>query len=375
MRRIVTIMMCWVASIATYAQKNTDCISIEEVTLTPGSEEGYITFKLNGSSIYYTAYNLDVVLPEGISVVMKNGKPDVKRVNAIYPYTLDDDDNKEYTHTVSATFGVVAKQQLRVACISLSNQNLTATSGSLFKVHVSVSAYAKPGVQQIPISGVCLKAVGQPGHYPASIVDNNVTIGNHTSVPVSVSAAAKWSTCILPFGAIVPEGVKAYTPKRHDETYVYLEKNSEMEAFTPYILYSEDGYSGMLEGDVDAALYPENGFVNKDGYLSGAIMPQVATEGYVLQNGVEGVKFYRITEGSKFTIPSGKCWANIPSGSNVKSLNFMFLDEDETGVTTALHDEKENMMMYDLHGRSVSNSAVLHKGIYIKNGEKVIVNK
>ena len=65
------------------------------------------------------------------------------------------------------------------------------------------------------------------------------------------------------------------------------------------------------------------------------------------------------------------CWIQLEkSPNNVRALNFVFEDE-ATGISTVKTTaDKMDGEWYDLSGRRVAQPA---KGIYVKNGKKVIV--
>lgn len=371
MKRLIFMLSCLTALFAR-ATETTDYISISSLTLTPGGDQGYFIVSLNGSENNYTAYNMDIHLPPGMEVVYNsNNKPNVvmmKNSSAVYPYDEDLFGDKTYYHTLTCSYGVVGERILRVACMSASNAVFTKTSGTLFYVFVKASAYTKPGSADITIDGVALKKVGMPEFNPEPRIDNNVTIGTESSLTVTVSATNQWSTCILPFDADVPEGVKAYTCSDKDEAdkVLILTEASTMMAYTPYILYSESGYSGTLSGTVDATKYPAEGYA-KSGYLNGAIEVQQVSEGYVLQKLSEGVKFYSCN-GTTFSISVGKCWVTLPAGAGSKGFGFR-IEETITGISSPQTAQPADNRIFNIYGQQVGAN---HNGIVISNGKKIL---
>lgn len=136
-----------------------------------------------------------------------------------------------------------------------------------------------------------------------------------------------------------------------------------MEAFTSYVLYCENGFSGSFTGSVDVANLPDGSFV-KTGYLNGAIVPQTINAGYVLQNQGEGMKFYQIREGDTFNIQPGKCWLSFEG--EPKMLNIKI--DETTGVESLVHPVS-SALQYDLSGRQRQH---VEKGIVIMNGKKIL---
>ena len=144
--------------------------------------------------------------------------------------------------------------------------------GVVCLIGLVVSTYAKPGALSLALSDQALTTADMTEYDPADVTDENVTISTTAKASLNISAANKWSTCILPFATALPEGVKAYScsSKNDDEQVFYLSDAASIEAYTPYVLYSESGYAGTLTGEVDASQYPESGKVAA-GYLTGAI--------------------------------------------------------------------------------------------------------
>ena len=90
---------------------------------------------------------------------------------------------------------------------------------------------------------------------------------------------------------------------------------------------------------------------------------------YVLNNGSNGVGFYKLTAGK--TLGVGKAYLTYPSSSAPEYFGF---DEDATAIISIengkLKIENEADEVYDLQGRRVAQPT---KGMYIVNGKKVII--
>lgn len=370
MKKILLQIIAFTLCIGSFAEKTSDFIKLTPVTLSPGNEkEAFFDVILDGKdNNFYSGYNMDIHLPEGVAVNIYKGELDVsliKNDDGVYPYEEDREGNKTFTHSVSSSFNEIGAGVLRVACISTSNKAFTKTSGKLFRVYVKASSFVKPGIQDITIDGVTLKVADGASYYPDSRIDNNISVSTSAQASLNVSSANHWSTCILPFTATVPEGVKAYTVSSYDTENLNLKEEKTMEAYTPYILYSKDGYSGTLSGTVDASGYPEKGYTDGS-VLKGAIVAQTVKNGYVMQKQDDGVMFYKIAEGDSFSVPAGKCWLELPE-SSARSLSFTF--EDETGIDTVRPAVKTSDI-YLIDGRRVSEPQP--GKLYIKGGAKYV---
>lgn len=389
MKKILLNGMLLAVALLAKAETTTDYVTLSTATLNPGGSPVQITVSLNGTEGHlYTGYNIDITLPEGMSVAYNSsGNPRVtmSKSGGLYPSTYDEDaDETTYSHTLSCSYGAAGARVLRVACISTKNEAFTSTSGKLFTVYLEASAYTKPGIADIALTntdfGVYDADAGTttPYHFDDATSDA-ITVSTSATASITVSGTTQWSTCILPFSHSIPSGVTAYTcaskTTEGGDDYLILSPAATMDGYTPYVLFSESGYSGTLEGTVDATQYPSTGYVTS-GYLNGAIQAQQVNSGYVLQNQDGGVKFYNMN-GQSFAIPAGKCWVTLPN--ECKAVGMVI--GDETAVNQLTTDsERRKAVVYDLSGRkSLSplprNGEGLSKGIYIINGRKVLNSK
>lgn len=369
-----------------YHPKETDdYITINDVTVVPGSADTYkVQISLVGTKIY-TAYEMDLDLPSGLEPVLdKDGTPKVslwKGSNTIYPYTEDEDSgNKDFTHILAKSYGAVGPNVIRMSCISLSAQELTATKGILVTITLKATPYLKPGDVQIKVTNlhfitneeIWVKGEQYNGQqYNCKDQTLTVHVKGESRATVAVSAKNKYSTCVLPFDVDeLPAGLQAYTvtERSTDNRYAYLKEAKTMRAFTPYILYAENGFTGEFGGTVDENLYQEQVV---EGILHGTLVPCSVDDGFILQNQGEGVKLYAM-QGKEFLIPAGKCWVlpKINNGTEVKSID-MRLD-DATGVESAVQ-EYEPDAFYSLEGKRVCHPQRGH--IYIMSGKKVLMLK
>lgn len=374
MKKIILSMLCCLFTVGAMAVETTDIIKLSTATITPGGDEVEITVSLVGTNTnLYAGYNMDIFIPDGFEVLQYSD------------YNEDDDEytyyyckklmsstggiNKSSHNIGSQLITINGKRALRVACFSQSNATLRANTGNLFTIKVKASSFTKPGTAQITIDGVALKVAGGYEYVPASRVDENITVSTNATTAISISGTNNWSTCILPFDCPLPDGVKAYscTDKDDENSVLKLSPANSITGYTPYILYSEDGYSGPISGTVDPTKYPEKGFVAK-GLLNGAITNQQITDGFVMQkiNGI--VKFYDC-DGQTFNIPAGKCWVTMPEATGAKAWSFV-IEGEQTNINSIEH-ANANTTIYNIGGQRMKN--MLQKGIYITNGKKIII--
>ena len=360
---VLSVLIAFLSVAGMFAQTpTTNHIVADDVTLMPGDDETqYMTLTLIGTTLY-AAYNVDVVLPEGVEPAYDEGDLDVYfDQNTIMPYKK----GVPY-HTISATY-FEDDRILRISCVSTSSAEFKSASGVLCYIGLVAGSYTKPETLSTKLEGQNLTNKDAEKFVPADATYENITIGTTGYATLSVSSTNKWSTCILPFAAELPEGLKAYTisSKDDDEQVFYLTEATAIDAFTPYVLYSESGYTGTLTGEVDASQYPEDGKVAQ-GYLTGAIEKQTTNEGYVLQNKGDGVKFYLMDNTKTYTIPAGKCWATPPT-STAQSYSFDF----PTSVKGIVEmTDSKNKSRYDLNGIMID--APRSGQLYIQDGKTYV---
>ena len=377
---ILFLALLFVATIARPDVETTDRIVLSELaSVIPGSGDTYsFTVSLEGSDTYYTAFEIDLTFPEGLSVAYnKNGKARVSMVKpSLYPSTTYEEEKENgetvevtgYSHTLSTE--MVSSNRLKVIVMSTANENFTKTSGALFKVYVQASPYLKPGSNGIGVSAKLVTVTTDViKHTPKEYTSNTLTVENSSSLTLAVSSENQFGTCILPFNYNLPAdgSLKAYTCSQcTSEELLLTEVQGKMEAYTPYILYSPSGFPDKnISGTVDAEKYPEGGIV-KQGYLVGTVVQKELKEStsYVMQNQGYGALFYSVGE-TPFVLSAGKCYAELPDGSGARVIRM----DDATGIIETENVELESENGFDLSGRRVEK---LQKGVYIVNGNKVV---
>ena len=340
-----------------------------DLTFEPGSSDvKYFTIAMENATTDYVAFQMSIVLPEGLELAYNNsGNPRIFIAKpGVYPYSVDydeeDNEVKTYSHDVSYS---ITSKSINVVVASLKNEKFIKRTGDLLKVYVKAFPYLKPGDIQVGLNNVVFSDIDLNGPEYDSFEPSTIGTASSTStLTLKVSASNKFSTCILPFDAQLPAGLEAYSCEDTDDDCLVLTKQSSIKAFTPYIVFAPNGYEGTLTGTVDAEKYQA---MVTNGYLTGTVVKTEVTGGngnYVLQNQGEGPMFYRVGDTS-FAIPAGKCWLTLPASlQGVSALKL----QRPTGIECIplLHTDAST---YDLSGRQVANP---NKGVYIIGGKKVV---
>ena len=142
-----------------------------------------------------------------------------------------------------------------------------------------------------------------------------------------------------------------------------VEVNSP-EANTPYIIYSEDGYSGEALtgwGTATADSYTT-------GWLTGVYTSTVVpTNSYVLQTLNEKQAFYLVS--SEIKAPAYRAYLTVLD-AGVKAFYFNFDDATAIAKIQDSGSKIQDSEIYNLAGQKMSK---LQKGVNIVNGKKVLV--
>ena len=361
--KLILFLALFLACTTTWADvETTDKVVISELSVEPGSGDTYtLTVSLQGNEVYYTAYQVDITFPEGLSVKYSTEYEEwdvFMSETGFYP--------QRGRHTLACS--MKSSNTLMVTCYSTSNKNFANTSGDLFDVDIQASPYLKPGIAEIKISAKLI-TTDEVKHIPAEYISTSVKAGSTSTLDLAVSSANQFGTCILPFDYALPAdgSLKAYTcSKCTSKELLLTEVQTKIQAYTPYILYSPSGFSdNNISGTVDAEMYPEGGTV-KQGYLVGTVVQKELKEStsYVMQNQGNGAMFYNVGD-TPFVLSAGKCYAELPDGSEARVIRM----DDATGIIETENVELESENGFDLSGRRVDK---LQKGVYIVKGKKVI---
>ena len=91
---------------------------------------------------------------------------------------------------------------------------------------------------------------------------------------------------------------------------------------------------------------------------------------YMLVKGSNGVGFYHWTEA---TIPAYRGYLTLSSSAAAREFMGITTDDDSpTAITTTTQTSKDDGYIYDLTGRRLST--IPRRGIYMKNGKKIVIN-
>lgn len=170
-----------------------------------------------------------------------------------------------------------------------------------------------------------------------------------------------WRTLYSSANVSLPEGVTGYIVTASSASTATLTEISTIPAYEPVILKATPNTYTLTIADADDC-----------DDVSGNLL-EVSTETtgngvYVLANKGNGVGFYLWKGGS---LGAGRVYLPAPAATAREFIGF----GDATGIGATLMNSEENVAnngVYDLQGRKIANDK-LPKGIYIVNGNKVII--
>lgn len=189
-------------------------------------------------------------------------------------------------------------------------------------------------------------------------------VSNENLAHTVIVGAAGYSTLVLGYNAVIPEGVKAYAVSATEDGWAKLAE------VTGVLAAGEAVVLEAAEGTYDFEYTTEAATEVEGNLLVGTVFnTNVAADAYVLANGSNGLGFYLATknQAGNTAFKNNAFKAYLPVGvAGARFLGFDF--GTETGIGE-VETETENAVIFDLAGRRVQKA---QKGLYIVNGKKVI---
>ena len=190
---------------------------------------------------------------------------------------------------------------------------------------------------------------------------------------VSVSSAGLASYCsanALDFSG--QTDVEAYVAASYTGNVVNMQKVEQVPANTGIILKSVSGGAATVSVPiVESATAPAANLLVG---ITAETSVEASADGsynYIFANGTSGVGFYKLT--AAHTLAAGKAYLHTTEDllaiNNAKSISMSFGGET-TGISNVSNKAQDNGAYYTLSGLRVDAPT---KGLYIKNGKKVIV--
>lgn len=394
---------------------NTDelrhAIYIEPLSVKRGTTEHTLSVKMKNE---YDAmgFSFSLTLPEGFSVALTGGIPDVQlsteRTNSTHIDKFEStiDDNGKLTVIASNDKG---------------DGEITGNDGEIALVRIVLPADAAAGNYTIVVHNLSINLTNGDDAITEDLgvkrdiettltIDNGITLDeNSTEVPSPATGvdvrvfrtikANEWSTICLPFAMTEAQVKTAFgddvqlgnfcdTQSEYDDAdnvvgiSIAFEKATEIEANHPYIIKVSQPITEFAVDNVDINPAEEDALVEVDNGLTGRRR--------VVYGGMYGT-YHAQTELEKFSLflNSNKFWystgltkmkafrayfvmmdvlTDVENAAARISFSFNDRDEETTGIVSR-QEQTKGGACYDLQGRKVVKPT---KGLYIRNGRKEV---
>ena len=188
---------------------------------------------------------------------------------------------------------------------------------------------------------------------------------------------ALWATVISTYDVTLPEGLTGYAVKAidNDNDKAILQEVTDkggLKAGEPYLVKAASAGTYTLERATDAIAEPDVNLLQvSDGNTGNGV--------YVLANKGDGAGFYKWTGG---LLGAGRVYLQktASNNSNTVFIQFAFSENDVTGIVSIENSKSkiEKGTLYTIDGRKINTQSSrfnnqLPKGIYVVNGEKIII--
>jgi glucuronoarabinoxylan endo-1,4-beta-xylanase len=174
-----------------------------------------------------------------------------------------------------------------------------------------------------------------------------------------------YSMLVLPFQAVLPEGVKAYTLLASASNVTCTQiSNNQIPANTPVLVEGTGSFQFKGSGTVSTprALKVSNFY----GLYIASFAP---ASSYVLKTVNGTTSFVKVTLGAEPSMPPFSSYLFFPSSVAASSLPLNIIPMGIKSVKTDVMDL--DLPFYDLSGRLVENP---RRGIFIQKGKKIVFN-
>ncbi len=244
---------------------------------------------------------------------------------------------------------------------------VTGTNLELHPANPNALFVAKAGVlanaNNVVVDGTCANLVLTDGHPFKAPADFTATSASYTT---TINATAQAGTLCLPFAATIPEGVTAYTlAYTSGDAATATAVKGTIPANTP-VLLNGSGAASFTGSNVAVAADATNAADAMTGVFEATGVP---TGSYVLQMDESNkVGFYKVDASDPITAQPFRAYL---TAQNAGAALRIVYPGDATGIEAveAAADSKDDAY-YTLSGVRVSHPV---KGLYIKNGKKVMV--
>lgn len=336
-----------------------DRITIDNFTTVAAGETVDVNINLENTDHLYGGLQFDLYLPDGVTIVTTSS-------GALWCKPTDRLKYKDdFDETQSMSTGVSQKDD---GCYSflvynIAEKEISGNSGAIFTIRLQASDAISTTGNVVKIKNQVLSTVGAVQYTPADKEDYPCTLQVPAKIAASGYGSFSWPRALDFSGT----GTTVFVGTQTSDGWLHLESvdNGKIPANTGVV----------LKGPASSTVYPqtidETVTLSQTNLLKGTAEAAVAvTEAgyYALSTKTAGTGFYLIDETKNVTIPQYKAYLQTNGGDGAREA--FFFAEGTTGLTVSETEAAEDGAVYDLQGRRVDSLA---KGIYVKDGRKIIV--
>lgn len=358
--KTIFMMLALLTAVQASAQTETLKVWMDDVTMTADGKTVTRLYVMENDVVDYTAFSLSLIVPKGVTIAkVKSGRNTVNDIRLTE--RLND-------HTISCNM-LSDGRTIKIISSSPLNSNFYPddVDGNVMDSIFSIGLVADPamvnGNYTIEIKDCKFVLQDATASQPQEAVTASMKVtGGVDGLAINYEMAEVGvGTLILPFDASLPQGLDAFVCSSLDGDLLILTEQESIKANTPLIVTGLPGTYTF----VGASVASEKCY--SDGVLTGAMEQTQVNEGYVLQNlnGLTG--FYRVNPDKPVEVPAYRCYMN--NVTEADCVRIMFGNETGIGELNATSVSKGKA--FDLQGRRVKKNAA--RGVYILNGEKVVV--
>lgn len=362
MERIVKLLGLLLALTGVQAMAQTQTLKVwgHDFTMTAdGKTSTHLTISEN-DVVNYTAFNMTIVVPEGISVAqVRSGRLYVNDI-------LINPDRDSGGHTISCN--MPDKKTIKIIAYSTDLYEFYPDDidgnpvDELFTIGLVAAPTMVNGDYDIQI--IDCKFVPKEGE--ASLLNEipkmKMTVQggiDGTLINYTMSEAG-FGTIILPYSADIPEGLKAFECTHVENGVVQTNELASIPANTPLLLSGVAGdytFVGISEATEDTYT---------SGVLTGVMKDKEINNGYVLQEQNEIVGFYPVATSKPVVVPQYRCF--LTCDQNLRSIK---LGDHITDIDNIGHLNGNKDAIYDLQGKRVGKPH--QRGVYVRGNQKVFI--
>lgn len=366
----------------------------------PQGGQAMISFNLNNPDEIFTAGQMKLVLPTGVTTVLnENGDPTIVKGARL----------ATTNHSIGASHIEDGTDQFTF--FSISNEEIPNTEGTIFSIYVTADAGLVVGTvlegtfENIELTTIDATprpfnrqtftiTISEPSS-PYMVFDENTTVMPVAAEGVDVSVqrtfvADEWTTICMPFSMteaqtklafgdnVMLADFTSWKPIENEEGNIscielYFESVQAIEANHPYIINVANNMTEFTVNNVDIDPQEEPAVkvgkkLSERGYMIGSYMvvkvPEddlfITGEGFYYSDGLYEQKAFR-------------AWFELNDVlSDKENADIrLFIDDIETPICEIQFMIVNNASVYNLRGQIVSGK--LLGGIYIRNGKKLLL--